>query len=397
VGAKSLALVVVLTALTCAAPAAAVPPKPPAKLPATSWILVDPASGDVLAARDPKVPLPVASATKLMTYFVASRKLRPKREVVVAPYDAIPSESLAGLEEGDTMTARDLFYGLIVPSGNDAANTLALAASGSVPDFVARMNAAAGELKLSETEYLDPIGLDSGNVSSARDLVDLTVELRKDPLFREITDTPRITLRSGAEPIMVENRNTLVLEEPFVDGVKTGTTIEAGFVLVGSGSRRGVELVSAVLGSPDAGARDAATLALLDYGFSLYEKRTLVAAGERVGSALLADGGGRLALESAEEVTAVARKDQKVEIDVVEAAPVTGPLTRGAPVTTAKVRLGQRQIAEIEVLAAQAVEAPANGDGSDGSLPGWAWLVFGAAGVVAIVLGSMALAKSRAA
>ena len=131
----------------CLAPSGA-QPKPPSSLPATSWILVDADSQDVLASQDPASAHPVASATKLMTYYVAADQLRPSREIVVAPYDPMPGESLAGFEPGDTVTARDAFYGLLVPSGNDAALTLALAVSGSESDFVDRMNDAADELGL---------------------------------------------------------------------------------------------------------------------------------------------------------------------------------------------------------------------------------------------------------
>lgn len=383
-----------LVALVGAQAAEAAPPEPPEGLPATTWILVDPSSGDVLASQDPKSALPIASATKLMTYYLAAEKLRLKREVVVAPYDSIPVESLAGIEEGDSLTTRDLLYGLIVPSGNDVANTLALAVSGSESDFVSRMNAAADDLGLSETEYFDPIGLSSGNVSSARDLVDLTIELREQPLFREITDTPRITLRSGAEPIRLENRNTLVLEEPFVDGVKSGTTLEAGFVLVGSGRKAGTELVSAVLGSPDAASRNSATLELLDYGFSLYDERVLVERGQRVGSVPLADGTGRLALEAGDEIAVIARADQKVGINLEDVASFEGAVARGDRLATAVVRLDGRKVGEVEALAPRAVAAPAELDEKN-SLPMWAWLVLGAAGVVAIILGARALASSR--
>lgn len=328
-----------------------------------------------------------------MTYLLAAEKLRPKREVIVAPYDSIPAESLAGISEGDSLTTQDLLYGLIVASGNDAANTLALAVSGSEPDFVARMNAAAGELGLSETEYADPIGLSSGNVSSARDLIDLTVELREQALFREITDTERITLRSGAEPIRIENRNTLVLNEPFVDGVKTGTTLEAGYVLVGSGRQQGTELITAVLGSPDAASRDSATLELLDYGFSLYDERVLVERGGKVGSIPLANGTGRLPLEAESEVLEVARQDQKVEFDLGDTT-VEGPLAEGAPITTAVVRLDGRRIGEVEALAARSVAAPPEPE-EESLLPAWAWLVLGVAGLAAVVLGAFALANSR--
>ena len=385
---------VAIASLAFAPIGAAAPEREPESLPATSWVLVDPASGDVLASQEEKTALPIASATKLMTYYLAEQKLKPRREIVVAPYDAIPAESLAGLEPGDSLTAQDLLYGLIVPSGNDAANTLALAVSGSQSDFVARMNVAADDLGLSETEYVDPIGLSSGNVSSARDLVDLAIELREQPLFREIADTPQVTLRSGAEPIRLENRNTLVLEEPFIDGVKTGTTLEAGYVLVGSARKEGVQLVSAVLGSPDAASRDSATLELFDYGFSLYTERTLVERGQRVGSAPLADGSGRLRLEAAAEISEIARDDQRVSLRLDAVPPVKGPLARGAPVAEAAVLLDGREVAEVKALAGRAVVPPPAAT-EDPALPLWAWVVFGAAGVIALVLTGLSLASRR--
>lgn len=349
----------------------------------------------MLAAEDPKAPYPIASATKLMTYYLAAQKLRLDREVVVAPYDAAPAESLAGLEAGDSLSTRDLLYGLIVASGNDAAATLALAVAGSESDFVSKMNAAADDLGLSETDYADPIGLSSANVSSARDLVDLAVELKDQPLFRKITDTPRITLRSGAEPLRLENRNTLVLDEPFVDGVKTGTTLDAGFVLVGSGRKKGVDLVSAVLGTPDATSRDAATLSLLDFGFSLYRKRTLVELGEGVGSVALADGAGRLKLESAAEVVEVTRDDQRVDVKLEVSTPLEGPIVQGEAVGTAEIRLDGQPVKKVEALAARAVVAPPAAD-NGGSLPGWAWIVFGVAAAAALLLAGLAVASRRA-
>lgn len=373
-------------------------PEPPAPegLPASSWILIDPESGDILASQDPGSAFPIASATKLMTYYVAAERLRPDREVVVAPYDAIPAESLAGIEPGDTLTARDLFYGLLVPSGNDAAATLALAVSGSETDFVTRMNSAAKDLGLSDTEYVDPIGIGSQNVSSAADLVDLAVELQEQELFREIVDTEEVTLRSAAEPIRLQNRNTLVLDQPFVNGIKTGTTIDAGFVLVGSGERNGVELVSAVLGAPDALSRDSATLSLLDYGFSLYDKRTLVTGGQKVGSVPLADGSGRLPLEAADAVSEIARQDEKVGFSLEGVEPVVGPLAKGASLGSVVVRLGGRKVAEVNALASRAVAAPREPSSADGGgLPPWAWVVFAGAGFVAAVLAGVAIAVHR--
>ena len=373
----------------------AAPPKPPSSLSAASWILVDPASGDVLAAQDDKTAYPIASATKLMTYYVAAEQLRPAREVVAAPYDPEPGESLAGFEPGDSLTARDVFYGLMVPSGNDAALTLALAVSGSESDFVSRMNAAADDLGLAETDYLDPIGLSPGNVSSARDLVGIATELREQRLFREIVDTRRITLRSGPEPIRIENRNALVLEEPFIDGIKTGTTLEAGYVLVASGARRGVELISVVLGAPDEGSRDAATLELFDYGFSLYRKRTLVERGERVGFVPLAEGG-RLPLDAAADLEGVARAGQEVEVKLQEGPPVSGPLAVGDPVGVAQVSVDGRKVGEVDALAAQAVTGllAAEPD-DDGEIPASVWVIAGIAVLLSAILALTAVGVHR--
>jgi D-alanyl-D-alanine carboxypeptidase (penicillin-binding protein 5/6) len=329
-----------------------------------------------------------------MTYYVAEDALPPGREVVAAPYDPEPGESLAGLEAGDTLSVRDALYGLLVPSGNDAALTLALAVSGSESDFVARMNAAAADLGLAETEYADPIGLDSGDVSSARDLVSLSTELQKQKLFRRIVDTPRATLRSTAEPLHIVNRNALVLEKPFIDGIKTGTTLEAGYVLVASGTQEGVGLTSVVLGSPDEGSRDSATLALLDYGFSLYEKRALVQRGERIGFAPLADGG-RLPLESASSLRDVSRANQKVEVTLAETAPVEPPVVQGEPVGAAVVRLDGKKVGTVETVAARDVAGIPEPEAESTGLPSWAWIVFGVATLIAAVLGALAIGVHR--
>jgi D-alanyl-D-alanine carboxypeptidase (penicillin-binding protein 5/6) len=224
--------------------------------------------------------------------------------------------------------------------------------------------------------------------------VDLAIELRKQNLFREIVDTPRITLRSPAEPVRVENRNALVLEEPFVDGIKTGTTLEAGYVLVASGTRKGIELVSVVLGSPDEASRDAATLDLLDYGFSLYDDRKLVKKGEPLGFARLADGG-RLRLEASGRVTEVARADQKVEVTLAETAPLTPPVAKGDPVAVAVVRLDGQKVGEVDAVASRTVAGLPEPEEESSGLPSWAWIVFGGAFALALLLGTLAIRAHR--
>lgn len=356
--------------------------------------MVDGRSGEALAAKNPREPQPVASATKLMTYYVAARRLRPGQQVVAGPYEALAAESLAGLDPGDRLTARDLFFGLLVASGNDAAATLALRVAASEPDFVRRMNAAARRLGLEETEYVDPIGLSSQNRSSARDLVDLALVLRRDELFRRIVDTPRVTIRSGEERIELVNRNRLVRERPFVSGVKTGTTLEAGYVLVASARRRGVELVSALTGAPSEDARDAATLELLDYGFSLYERRQVVERGERLATVPLA-GGGTLRLVAARAVAAVARRDQEVEIVFDASREVEAPVARREPLGQAVVELDGRRVGRVQALASRAVEPPRAEPVAGLGLPVWGIAVLAGAAALALLLLARTVAGAR--
>ena len=188
--------------------------------------------------------------------------------MVAPPYDPIPGESLLGLEAGERISVRDLLYGLLLPSGNDAAVTLANGAAGSVPAFVGEMNGAAGDLGLRDTSYANPIGLDeAGNYSTPRDLATLALRLRRQSLFRRIVDTPRKTLHTGAHPRTIVNHNDLLLTVPWINGVKTGYTLDAGYVLVGSGTRKGVTLLSVVMGAPSEAARDQDTLSLCATAF----------------------------------------------------------------------------------------------------------------------------------
>ncbi len=247
---------------------------------------------------------------------------------------------------------------------------------------------------LPRPRYTDPIGLDGGNVSSARDLVTLATELRRQAMFRKIVDTPRTTLRSTEKPIQIVNRNSLVLQEPFIDGIKTGTTLEAGYVLVGSGTRDGVGLTSVVLGSPDETSRDAATLALMDYGFSLYDTRALVRTGERLGFVSLV-GGGRLALKASGSVKEVARADQRVEVELGETPELDAPIAEGESIGVAVVSLDGRRVGEVDAVAARAVAGlPEAEEGSSG-LPMWALVVFAGAVVISAVLGALAFGAHR--
>jgi serine-type D-Ala-D-Ala carboxypeptidase (penicillin-binding protein 5/6) len=136
------------------------------------------------------------------------------------------------------------------------------------------MNDRAAELGLDHTSYANPIGLDEpGNYSSARDLATLARTLLQNPRFARIVDMPEATLETGIRPRTVENRNDLVAAYPWVSGVKTGYTLNAGNVLVGAAERGPrARVVSVVLGEPSEAARDADTLTLLRWGLARFRR-----------------------------------------------------------------------------------------------------------------------------
>ena len=381
-------LVVVGALLTLAAPAAAQAPEPPA-IQAKAAIVVEASTGQVVFERRADEPRPIASTTKLMTALVAL-ETAPLDDVLTAvPYDPAPAESLVGLRAGERMSLADLLRALLLPSANDAAETIADGISGSREAFIEEMNARADDLGLEDTSYANPVGLDErGNESSARDLVKLALELRKIPFFRETVDQPRATLESGDRRRVVLNRNRLVRDVGFVDGVKTGRTQQAGYVLVGSATRRGVTVVSAVLGEPSEAARDADSLALLRYGLDRFRRATLVRRGQTLTRTELQYRDRRIPLVAGRTERRVLPRGQRTTVRVTDAPEeLDGPLAAGARVGTAEVRSGDEVLAEVPLVTARAVEEASLATRLGAVLRSpWAMLLVGLLGACTVLL-----------
>lgn len=364
----------------------------PPKLASTAWMLVDGRSGEKLAGHRAGKRLPIASTTKLMTAYLTLRELPLDRKVEAPPYSPLPAESVLGLDRGERISVRDLLVAMMLPSANDAAFALAEEVSGSVPRFVKRMNGAAAKLGLDDTSYENPIGLDDPrNGSSARDLIALTRLLREDPRFRKIVSKSDATLRSGSTIRKVETRNTLMLSDDSVDGVKTGHTLGAGYVLVSSAERKGVPLLAAVLGAGSEAERDAGSEALLDYGFSLYSRRPAVRRGEPLGSTSLADAGEPLELVAGRSQRVAARADQQVEVELEVPSELEGPIAAGERVGRAVVRLDGEPTAAVPALAGREVAAPGLLEGAEKPVAGVlivaGLILVGSAFVIAIYRG----------
>jgi serine-type D-Ala-D-Ala carboxypeptidase (penicillin-binding protein 5/6) len=264
----------VLLALAATAAPAQAADRPPAVPNAEAAIVIDGRNGEVMFAKRAGARRQIASTTKLMTALLTLERTRPRRVIRAADYDAAPVESQIELRPGERMRVSDLFEALMLESANDAAVTLAEGISGSRDAFVADMNTRAAELGLDDTSYANPIGLDdAANYSTAQDLATLAFVLMQRKRFARVVDLPVAELESGARPRVVDNRNDLIAGYPFVNGVKTGYTSLAGYVLIGSArGRNGGRVISVVMGEPSEAARDADTLKLLRWGLSRFHR-----------------------------------------------------------------------------------------------------------------------------
>jgi serine-type D-Ala-D-Ala carboxypeptidase (penicillin-binding protein 5/6) len=350
------AALALLTATPCAG--AQTPAGAPPLEGAKAAILMEASTGDVLFARNPRQRRQIASTTKLMTVLVALQRTDLDDIFSATPYAATPLESQIGLRPGERMSVRDLLRATLLPSANDAAAAVAVGTMGSTGAFVTEMNRRAAALGLRDTSFANPIGLDDArNYSSARDLAKLAIRLRGYEFFRRTVDLPSATLRSGLRKRTVVNRNTLVRRVDPVDGVKTGYTRRAGYVLVSSASRDGVTVVSVVLGEPSERARDTDSLALLRYGLRSYDARTALPQGRVLGRvALRYRDAESVDVIAGATVRRVVRTGERTSVTVSGLpAEVDGPLPRGTRLGTAIVRKGDRVLARVPVVTARPV------------------------------------------
>jgi D-alanyl-D-alanine carboxypeptidase (penicillin-binding protein 5/6) len=353
----------VVAALAFGAPAAAEGRTPdcPDSVGARNAIVIEVSTGTVACARGADKRRSVGSTTKLMTALLTLEEARLSHTFTAARYSASPIESQIGLQPGERMRVADLMRGLLLESGNDAAATLAEGVSGSRRAFVRDMNRRARSLGLKNTHYANPIGLDQeGNYSSARDLVTLATVLRTNSFFKKIVDSPSGTLKSGARSRTFANRNRLVRRYPFVNGVKTGHTRGAGYVLVGSASRNGIQLVSAVLGTPSEAARDSDTMALFKWAFPRFQRIRPVIEGRRMATAQIRyRAGAELRLVPDRTVRRIVARGRRDDVAVSVHAPeiVEGPIRSGQRLGRVEVSQGGKLVATVALIAEGSVPA----------------------------------------
>ena len=343
--------------LSVAPIAAAQVPQRPSLDGAAAAILVDAGDGTPILEKDAGERRAIASTTKLMTALLTLESASFDDVYSAADYQAAAAESKIDLRPGERMRVADLLEALMLESANDAAATLAEGISGSRPAFVAEMNARAGELGLADTSYANPIGLDDPlNYSTARDLAALARHLLRDRRFARIVDSPSATLESGAQTRTIGNRNDLIASVPAVDGVKTGYTSQAGYVLVGSATgSNGAQVVSVVLGEPSEAARDADTLALLRYGLAQYRRVPVLRRNRPVARVDVAYRDETVALVPARPLRVTARRDQEISERVSAPDELEGDLAAGTRVGTVAVSRDGEVVRRVPLLTVEPV------------------------------------------
>ncbi|MBI2622337.1 D-alanyl-D-alanine carboxypeptidase [Candidatus Microgenomates bacterium] len=213
---------------------------------ARSALVIDKTTQAIIFSKNPNLRFTPASATKIMTAYVALQQYQLD-DVITIDNEKIPGSTIR-LVPGEKITVQNLLYGMLLNSGNDAAYALAKYHSKGVRGFVNDMNKAARELELTNTHFTDPAGLeDEGNFTTTYDLSKLAIKAMENATFRKIVSTKEKTV-SGHE---LRNLNELLWQVPGVNGVKTGFTDIAGGVLVTSFEQGKTQLVIVVFKSED--------------------------------------------------------------------------------------------------------------------------------------------------
>ena len=351
------------TAATASRPASTAMPIPAAPgLAAESYLLIDYNTGKVIAESNSSKRLPPASLTKMMTAYLVSsemkfRNLKPDDMVPVSDkaHKAIGSRTF--LEPGSLVSVRDLMYGLVVQSGNDASIALAEHVGGSEEGFVSMMNQMAQRLGMKDTHFTNSTGLPGKeHFTTARDMAVLArAVIRDHPNHYKLYSVREFTYNGIAQ----KNRNRLLLRDESVDGIKTGHTQAAGYCLVASAKRGNMRLISVLLGARNEQSRSTESLRALNYGFRFYETIKLASTDTQLGSAKVWGG--------AIDNVAVGVKDEKYVTlptgqgnDIVRemhlATDLIAPIGLGQELGVLKVKLENELLAELPIVSTQVVE-----------------------------------------
>lgn len=337
----------------CAARVSAVNRPAVTDISAKAAVLIEASTGTVIWGKSENKRLPMASTTKIMSTILTLESGDLDTEFVVDSEAVMTEGSSMGLVVGDIVSKRDLCIGMLLPSGNDAANCAAVRVGGSREKFAQMMNAKAAELGLDSTHFVTPSGLhDDDHCSTASDMALLAAYALKNPDFREICSSKSRKLSFGNPPYdrWLTNTNKLLSRYEGCIGVKTGFTDEAGRCLVSAAERDGITLVCVTLNAPDDWNDHEK---LLDYGFSVTEKTVLSGKSFSVNTA----GGDKdcISLVTSRSITVPKINGKSPDVTFSAAVPqmIYAPVLKGEELGCLRVMSGDRVIDEIPLISAE--------------------------------------------
>lgn len=354
---------VLLSLIAVAVQAQTIPPPP--QMPVRGYVLMDFQSGNLLVELNGQERMEPASITKLMAAYViyealASGKIRLDDQVTISETARRMGGSRMFIEAGSQVSVEDLLMGIVVQSGNDATVALAEHVAGSEETFARLMNQTAERLGLTNSHFVNASGWPApDHYMSARDIAVLTRAV-----IREFPEHyARYSVRSFKyNNIEQQNRNRLMLQDPTVDGVKTGHTQSAGYCLVASAQRDGTRLISVVLGSERERDRFQASQALLNYGFSFFESRKLYEADTAIVESRIWKGQeNRLPLGVTHALYVTVLKGQAPQVSTTTTVQprIIAPAQKGQVFGEIAVRLGEQEVSRTPLVALR--EVPESG------------------------------------
>ncbi|WP_374380335.1 D-alanyl-D-alanine carboxypeptidase family protein [Thermomonas sp.] len=344
-------------------------PIPDAPAPATSkaWLVMDYATGQVLAGENIDTPVEPASITKVMTSYViaaemAAGKVKPTDQVMMTERawregGAGTDGSYSGFEVNQAAPLVEMEKGMVVQSGNDAAIALAEHVAGSEQAFAQLMNAYAKKIGMKASHFVNPHGLTAeGHVTTAHDLALLGRALIRD--FPEAYSYNKIK-EFTVGPITQPNRNLLLWRDPSVDGIKTGHTSSAGYCLMASAKRGDQRLITVVMGDTSENQRAVDSQALLNWGFRFYESHQLYAANKSLATPKVWKGDAdsvQVGVAQPLLVSTPRGKYERLKASMELPKSLVAPIAKGQKLGTVKVALDGKVVAEAPLVALQGVE-----------------------------------------
>ena len=327
------------------------------------YIVYDRISKSMIIGKNEDIKSAMASTTKIMTTIVILEKADLNEKVTVSAKAGGTGGSRLGLKRGDKASVRDLLYGLMLRSGNDAAVALAEHVGGSVKEFAELMNEKAAELGLTNTHFVTPHGLDDANhYTTALELAKLTDYAMDNETFAKIVGTKSTTIYINNQPRQINNTNELLGVLNGVVGVKTGFTNNAGRCLVTETKRNNMDIITIVLGADTKKDRTKDSVNLIEYTFSKYkmynleeqiieefnkwkninEKRILIIKGKTSNP--------KLALGAIEKATIPICDNDKIEYSINALTEVEAPLEQWNAMGTLTVKLNGEILESIEIV-----------------------------------------------